>query len=273
MVKLKPFSRIIVSNTIFLSIAILVSISGFWNIYFGPNSAPTFYQNIHVLTTFAWLFLLMTQLIFIAKANFLMHIKLGASILILGPSLIATLVLLSVHSAARAAGQGEADMLVIQNIFPALEVGLLLILGFIFRRNRILHGQLLVSTTLFFFGIALFFTLISFVPQYQITGPETLYRFEDAGITATYISAFFGMILFFVQRRSGWPWLLVTALFFINGYINYLITEANQAKALTALIGSVNEYLAFFGTFLIALSSLIFSLSEYMTKRLGQVKR
>jgi hypothetical protein len=246
-------------NKTFLIIAILVSITGFWNIYFGPDSRPTFYQNLHVLTTFIWLGLLLAQLVFITSRSNSIHRRFGKSIFVVGPVLIATLVLLSVHSASKSAARGEADMLVIQNMFPALEVAMLILLGFFFRKNRMLHGHFLMSTSLLFFGIALFFTLISFVPSYKIEGPETFYRFENAAIAATYISIAFGLLLFFIQRKSGWPWLLVCVLFIINGYIGQLIEEADKMVSLTAFIGSINEYAAFLVTLLIVLTILILS--------------
>jgi hypothetical protein len=249
-------------NKAFLLIVILTSITGFWNIYFGLDSVPTFYQNLHVFTTFIWLGLLLAQLIIIDSKNNSLHRSLGKSIFIVGPVLIATLMLLSVHSASKSASRGEADMLVIQNIFPALEVAILILLGFLFRKNRILHGQLLMCTSLLFFGIALFFTLISFIPGYIIEGPDTFYRFETAGIFATYICVAFGLLLFLIQRKSGWPWLLVCGLFFMNSYIGKLIEEANQMVTLTALIGSMNEYVAFFGTFIIILILLLLFLSK-----------
>lgn len=251
-----------VIHLIFLLLVILVSMTGFWSIYFGPDASPTFYQNLHVLTTFMWLGLLLVQLIFIVKKNNSYHKRLGTSIFIVGPLLIATLIMLSVHSASKSAARGEADMLVIQNIFPALEIGVLILLGFIFRKNRKLHGHLLLSTALLFFGIALFFTLISFVPAYKIEGPETFYRFENAAIAATNISVALGLILFFIQWKSGWPWLMVSVLFFLNAFVNYLIAEADQLLALTIFIGSINEFAAFFSTFVLVLVILFFSLIE-----------
>ncbi|WP_345276817.1 hypothetical protein [Litoribaculum gwangyangense] len=249
-------------NRAFLVIVILVSITGFWNIYFGPDSDPTFYQNLHVFTTFLWLGLILAQLVYIDSRKNSIHRRLGNSIFVVGPILIATLVLLSVHSASKSAARGEADMLVIQNIFPALEVAILILLGFLFRKNRMLHGHFLMSTSLLFFGIALFFTLISFIPGYKIEGPETFYRFETAGITATYIGVAFGLLLFIFQRKSGWPWLLVSILFFVNGYIGELIERADKMVAFTAYIGSINEYVAFLSALLVVLAVLILSFSK-----------
>jgi hypothetical protein len=253
-------------NRSFLIIVIFISITGFWNIYFGPDADPTFYQNLHVVTTFIWLGLLLTQLIYIESRRNSLHRRLGKSIFIVGPILIATLVLLSVHSASKSAARGEADMLVIQNMFPALEVAMLILLGFLFRKNRALHGHFLMSTSLLFFGIALFFTLISFIPGHKIEGPETFYRFETAGITATYISVAFGLLLFFIQRKSGWPWLLVCVLFFVNGYMGQIIEGADKMVSLTAFIGSINEFAAFLVTLLIVLAVLILSFLKRKTK-------
>ena len=249
-------------NRAFLIIVIFISITGFWNIYFSSDADPTFYQNLHVVTTLIWLGLLLIQLIFIESRRNSLHKRLGKSIFVVGPILIATLVLLSVHSASKSAARGEADMLVIQNMFPALEVAMLILLGFFFRKNRALHGHFLMSTSLLFFGIALFFTLISFIPRYKIEGPETFYRFENAGITATYVSVAFGLLLFFIQRKSGWPWLLVCVLFFVNGFIGQLIEEADQMLSLTVFIGSINEYAAFLTTLVIILTVLIMSFSK-----------
>ena len=249
-------------NRVFFVIVILTSIAGFWNIYFGPDSNPTFYQNLHVFTTFLWLGLLLAQLVYIDSRKNSIHRRIGKSIFFVGPILIATLVLLSVHSASKSAARGEADMLVIQNIFPALEVAILILLGFLFRKNRMLHGHFLMSTSLLFFGIALFFTLISFIPDYKIEGPETFYRFETAGITATYISVAFGLLLFIIQRKSGWPWLLVCILFFVNGYIGELIERADKMIPLTAFIGSINEYVAFLSAFLVVLVVLVLSFAR-----------
>ncbi len=254
-------------NRVFLVIVILISITGFWNIYFGPDANPTFYQNLHVITTFLWLGLLLAQVVYIDTRKNAIHRRLGKSIFVVGPILIATLVLLSVHSASKSAARGEADMLVIQNIFPALEVAILIFLGFMFLKNRMLHGHFLMSTSLLFFGIALFFTLISFIPGYKIEGPETFYRFETAGITATYISVAFGLLLFIIQRKSGWPWLLVCILFFVNGYIGELIEGADKMVSLTAFIGSINEYMAFLGALLLVLAVLILSFSKRKTIR------
>ncbi len=57
---------------------------------------------------------------------------------------------------------GKADVLLVQNVLVTLEMALLVFLAFLLRQNRSVHGSLLMSTSLLFMGIALFFTLISY---------------------------------------------------------------------------------------------------------------
>lgn len=111
-------------------------------------------------------------------------------------------------SAHKGVVSGEGDFLVVRNVGVALELGLLILLAFVLRRRRILHGSLLLSTTLLFMGIALFFTLISFVPQYRIEGPETFYRFATAGMAAQATSLVAGLLFFVRDFRNGWPFAL-----------------------------------------------------------------
>ena len=241
----------------FLTAVFAVSITGFWNIYFGPGATPTAYHHLHVITTLAWLLLLGLQLILIRGNQRALHRRIGLSLFIVGPFLIGSLALLSVHSAGRALSRDEADPLVVQNIFPAIEVGLFLVFGFLVRKNRKLHGNFLLSSALLFMGIALFFTLISFVPGFIVTGPDTFDRFEKAAVTATGVCAAIGLVLYLSDRKAGWPWLLATGLFFINALISVLITEADKTKWLTDRVGVLNELAAFVGAFVIFLAALV----------------
>jgi hypothetical protein len=250
------------SLQIFLSLVILISLAGFWNIYFGADARPTPYHHLHVISSIAWLALLLVQLTLIDRKQPAIHRQIGQSIVFVGPFLIASLILLSVHSASKAVVREAPDMLVIQNIFPALEIALLMILGVACKHNRRLHGHLLMSTALLFLGIALFFTLTSFVPQYRIEGPETFERFEHAASMATYLSVAAGIILFLLQGKAGWPWLMVSLLFFFNAWTSSLLTQSGQVMSLTRFIGAINEYLAFFGTFGIVLVVMLLLLRK-----------
>jgi len=235
----------------------LLSITGFWNIYFGVDSDPNLYHHLHVVTNFSWLLLLLYQLTLIGKNKYLIHRKIGLSILFIGPLLVATTTLLSVHSAHKGLVSGQGDFLIVQNVMVTIEMGLLIVLAFIFKKQRKLHGAFLLSTAILFMGIALFFTLISFVPQFKIEGPETFYRFETAAATLRYVCVIVGLIFFIKDIKNGWPLLLAGSFFSLNELINKLLTEYNQIQLLTDIVGSFNQFFAFSGSFLILFIILI----------------
>ena len=116
-----------------------------------------------------------------------------------------------------------------------------------------MHGAFLLSSAVLFMGIALFFTLISFVPQFKIEGPETFYRFETAAATARYICLFVGLLFFLKDRRNGWPILLVSSFFTLNNFINTLLIKRNLIQPLTEFVGSLNQLITFFGSFIVLL--------------------
>ena len=51
----------------------VLTITGFWKIYFGVDANPTPYQNLHVITHVIWLVLLLYQLSHIEKKQYSVH--------------------------------------------------------------------------------------------------------------------------------------------------------------------------------------------------------
>lgn len=255
-----------------LVIVIVMCVPGFWNIYFGVDASPTFYQNLHVATSLIWLSLLLYQLILIGKKQNASHRKIGLSILFFGPLLFATTALLSVHSAHKGVVSGEGDFLLVQNVMGTLELSLIILLAFIFKKRRKVHGAFLLSTAILFLGIALFFTLINAVPQFKIEGPETFYRFGTAAATARYVCLGIGLLFFVKDIANGWPILLVSSFFTLNEYINQLLTKHDLIQPLTEAVGSMNQLITFFGSFVVLLILLALTGVTYKRKvaKLGQ---
>jgi uncharacterized membrane protein YozB (DUF420 family) len=238
-------------------LAMFLSITGFWEIYFGKGASPTPYQNLHVITISIWLGLLLYQLNAIRKGQFQAHKKMGLLILFMGPLLVATTALLSVHSAHKGVVSGKGDALIVQNVMGTFELGLIILLAFIFKKYRKLHGAFLLSTALLFIGIALFFTLISFVPSYKIEGPETFYRFAEAGITSSNICLLVGFLFFLKDWRNGWPLFLAGSLFTLNSLLNLFLSKNSYVEPLTEFVGSLNQAFTFVGSFVVVLALLI----------------
>lgn len=229
----------------FLVVVIALSLVGFSSLGRGDHVALTGYQVLHVITTLSWLLLLLGQLVLIHQRRFDGHRTIGKCIWFTGPFLIASLTLLTVHSASKEVAAGTVDDLVVQNVTFTLEVALLVFLAFMLRRNRKVHGSLLLGTALMFLVIALFFTLISYVPGYRIEGPETFSRFAKSGQMAALIGCVIGLLFFLKNFRTGWPWLLVSAFLILNGYLQMVVDQSGRTQPLTGLVGSIGEMPAF----------------------------
>lgn len=229
----------------FLLIVITVSLVGFSSLARGDQVALTRYHVLHIITSMVWLLLLLGQLVLIRQRRFDRHRAIGKYIMFVGPLLIASVSLLTVHSAARESAAGTVDDLVVQNVTFTLELALLVFLAFVLRRDRNVHGSLLMSTALMFLVIALFFTFISYVPGYRIEGPETFDRFAKSGQTSALVGSVIGLLFFLRNFRTGWPWILVSAFFLLNGYLQMVVDQSGRTQPLTVLIGSIGEVPAF----------------------------
>lgn len=242
---------------LFVALVFLVSIAGFWDIYMAADAKPNLHHHAHVATNFIWLSLLAWQLSLIGGGKYSSHKRVGLSILVAGPLLVATAALLSVHSAHKGLVSGEGDFLIVQNVMTTLELGLFIVAAFVLRARRKLHGALLLSTGMLFLGIALFFSLISFVPMFRIEGPETFYRFETAAATARYVCIAIGVLFLVKDPRHGWPMLLAASFFSFNDLVKSFLTERELIQPLTELVGSMSQPMTFIGSFALLLALLV----------------
>ena len=96
-----PLESLLVGTTTLLTIA------GFWNIYFGPDSDASPYHHLHVATNLIWLLLLICQLVLIGNNNYSAHRRIGLFVLVAAPLLVASATLLSVESARKGLASGQ----------------------------------------------------------------------------------------------------------------------------------------------------------------------
>jgi hypothetical protein len=148
-----------------------------------------------------------------------------------------------------------------------LEVALLVFLALILRRNRNVHGSLLMSTALLFMGIALFFTLLSYVPRYRIEGPETFSRFADAAQASAGVGSIVGLLFFLRNRRAGWPWILVSSFFILNGFLQMIVDRAERTESLTVFVASIGQAPAF------GLGLVVFGALLWLAWKVGSANR
>ena len=241
---------------VFLVIVIMLTITGFWSLYFGKGADPNPYQHLHLALIFTWLFLLLYQLSLIDRGSYREHKKVGLAVFVMGPLLFASTALLSVHSANKGLVSGEGDFLIVQNVMGTLELGFSILAAFMLRKRRKLHGYFLLSTAILFMGIALFFTLISFVPAFKIEGPETFYRVQSAAITGQAICLVVGIVFLIKDFRNAWPMLLAGLFFLLNELIRSFLTKHDLIQPLTEFVGSMSQPFTFIGSFAIIFALL-----------------
>lgn len=241
---------------ILIAATMLLTALGFWDIFLGANAAPNLYHLLHIATNVTWLCLLLYQLRLVGSKRYADHRRMGLAVLALGPLLFATTALLSVHSAHKGVVSGEGDFLIVQNVMVTLELGFFILLAFVLRRRRKLHGALLMSSAILFMGIALFFTLISFVPQYKIEGPETFYRFATAAQTGQTICLVVGLLFLVRDFRNGWPFLLASSFFVLNEFLRSALERNDLIDPLTEFVGALSKPLTFVGSFTLLLALL-----------------
>lgn len=233
------------TEIVFLLLVIGLSLTGFSSLFLGERAQPGAQHIVHIVTSFGWLLLVLTQLVVMRQQRIELHRSIGLSIFFAAPILVASLVMLCAQSAAKDAAVGRADAMVVQNVMVTLELALLVLPAFALRKNRNLHGALMTSTALLFMGIALFFTLISYVPGFRIEGPETFNRFAKAVQAISIVSGIVGLLFFLRNRRFGWPWLLAGSFFFLNGFLQMIVAKSGNSKPLTVVVASISPPLAF----------------------------
>lgn len=249
----------LVPERAFLAAVLAVSVGGFWNLYLGDGSSPQALHHLHATTSFAWVLLLLVQATLIAGNRHRHHRTFGMAILLLGPLLVATSALLSVHSARRGLESGQGDAMIVQNVMATLELATLIALAFLLKRNRKVHGACLMATAIFFLGIALFFTLTNLVPGFRIEGPETFHRFALAANVGTFVCLGVGVLFFARDPRHGWPWLIAGACFLLNTLLDGWLAGNQLVQPLTEVVGAAHQPLTFTVAFLGLLAVLVAS--------------
>ena len=244
-----PFEHLLLAATM------LFSILGFSTVYLGQNAAPNGYHHLHAATVSTWLILLLFQLRMIASKRHGDHRRAGLAVLGLGPLLFAASALLTVHSAQKGLASGKGDALIVQNVITTIELGSLILLAFVLRRRRKLHGAFLMSTAILFMGIALFFTVVGFLPKF-VTLEQTFDIFQFAGMTLSITCAVVGLLLFAKDIRNGWPFLVAGFSFIMMELVRSSLTKNGLIVPLTEFVGSMNQAVAFVGCFALMFAAL-----------------
>lgn len=252
MARYKPYA----AEFLLLGTTMVVGLLGFWNIYFGQDANPQPHHYLHLATTYIWMGLLLAQLLLLTRGKPAQHRRWGLAVLAAGPLLVASVALLTVHSASSALASGEADFLIVHNVLGTSWLAVTILLAFVLKKRRKVHGALLSSTLILFLGPALFFVLLAYAPPFRIEGPETFHRFQAAAMTGQAIILAIVLLLLIKDRRHNWPYLFAAASFWLAEAMKAWLTRLDLIDPLTRLVGAPNQAIVFLVTFAIVAALL-----------------
>ncbi|HEX2684266.1 MAG TPA: hypothetical protein VHL77_10050 [Ferruginibacter sp.] len=249
---MKNFKKYIFEYVLII-LTIFLTASGFWQLFFGAAAKPpTPQQVLHAIVDFSWLFLMLYQLYLIGSKQGIKHRRIGLSILFFGPLLFAHAVLLAIHSAHKGMVSGKGDFLIVQNVLGTLELGIILLLAFVFKKRRKIHAAFLISTIVLMLGISIFFLFLAVAPQLLGYG--------------MYITLLVGIIFFLKDRRNGWPVLIVSSIFIQNDFISSLLTRYDLIQPLTEFVGSLPQVITAVAAFVVLFAALYLIVREKKIK-------
>ena len=243
--KYKPYA----GELLLVLLTMAVGVLGFWDIYTSPESDLQPHHHLHLVTTFGWMGLLLAQILLLARGAGATHRRLGLAVLLAGPLLVASAALLTVHSARSAIASNQEDFLIVQNVIGTLWLAIILVMAFILKKSRKVHGALLNSTLIMFLGPALFFSLIAFAPPFRIEGPETFYRFQTAGWTGLAVIMVIVLLFFLKDRRNNWAYLFAAASYLLGELGKAALGYFELKEPLTRLVAAPSEATAFVASF------------------------
>lgn len=200
----------------FVGFVLLVILGGFWASYFAPIGDVPLAFHVHALTAMSWLALLIVQSVAIHARKNAIHKGLGRASFVMFPLLIAGFVMIINVSAARFAAQESPFIAVLGPSFGigmAIAIVAYLTLFYLALRNRRttkLHAGYMLATPMILFESPFSRLMGAFFPWMNVIGSEGPRGLLDTIVISNALVAVFAMALYFMDRRNGAPWLVVT---------------------------------------------------------------
>lgn len=215
------------NNVVFWFAGLLVIlVAGFWKTYFsiffdGPHPA----HHLHGVVMTLWVLLLIGQASLIRSRSMKTHRALGQTAYLLGPLVVITGIIVTLHNIAAAPDPTVPFMLSLYwfGWFSALAFGILFALAMMHRRDFQLHGRYMIATGLVFLFPGLSRLIYLGTEQFGIAPPD-FYHLQflvglaglaliawdrmQGRIRAPFVvfSALWGLHLVVWTQIPGWAW-------------------------------------------------------------------
>ncbi len=235
----------------YVGFVLLVIAVGFWASYWSPIATVPAALHFHAMSAMVWLSLLIVQSVSIHRRNNAFHKQAGLTSLALFPFLILGLVMIADVAARRYLAAESAFVL---HNSPSFGIGVAIAIGAYLtlfyqalknRRNVKLHAGYMLATPIILFESPFSRVMGEYFPwMVNVIGSPEIHSVQDSIAVSNGFSFAFAMMLYFMNRKHGAPWLV--AAFFV---------------ALQAVVMWFTPYVPFMGTLFGAYAHIPFAVT------------
>lgn len=201
----------------FVGFVLLVILTGFWASYFALIGDVPLAFHVHAFTATAWLLLLIAQHVSIHRRWNAFHRQMGKASFVLFPLLVLGFAMIINVSAARyAARENPGIMLLGPSFGIGMAIAIVAYLTLYYqalrnRRNVKLHAGYMLATPLILFESPFSRLMDVAFPWMNFVGGEGPSAVLGTIVVSNGIAIVFAMALYFMDRKSGAPWLVAAA--------------------------------------------------------------
>ncbi len=209
----------------FVGGVLLIVVLGFWASYWSPIGKVPIAFHVHAITSSIWLILLIVQQIAIQRRRTDLHRQLGLASFVLFPLLMAGFMMIVDVSAQSYAAAGSA--FAIHNT-PAFGIGTfiamsayltLFYLALKHRRQVRLHAGFMLASPIILFESPFSRVLPEYLPWLNVIGSTGPHEVLDTILIPDLIASAFALVLYFMHRKHGLPWLLAAVFTAVQGVV------------------------------------------------------
>lgn len=202
------------NNSQYVLIALIpMVVFAFGPSYFFSLNEAHIVHHLHGVSSSLWLLLLIAQSWLATKKNWRFHRMLGLSLFFIVPFMVGSFALVS-HLGAIKTTQQQPFYVELGTALLTVDIALtfltpwLVYLALKHRRSIHLHSALMLSTIIGLLGPIISRIFVPLIPGFQITGPDTLYRFNYSIALSAAVTLIIVFLLYLRDKKHGWPWLL-----------------------------------------------------------------
>jgi len=210
----------------FLIALLAITIVAFWPSYFGILESASVAHHLHGVTGTLWILLIASQNYLAHSGSINLHRKLGKLMFVLVPAMVGAFALVTFDGAVKSKALNPfylefGQALLTVDVMLTFAIPFTLYLALRYRQQVQLHSALMISSVIGLLSPILARFYNNIIPGWEVTGPDTLYRFGYGLHTSMVSALLIALALYFCYRPRSWPWMLAVLITGVY-YVAYL---------------------------------------------------